>query len=102
MIGLATVTSTCGKAVWANGAVLPEAQLNALHDTNIIFNRRRISNPSLIGMTCVPVHEVSKQTSVAEAVFSHCSDGVWGSAWLEEKINAVGNLHRSQIRNPLM
>jgi len=48
-------------------------------------------NSSLIGMTCVPIR-VSKQTSVAEAVFSHCSDGVRGSAWLEMKTNAGGNL----------
>jgi hypothetical protein len=31
-----------------------QAHENALHDVRIIFNRRRISNSNLIGMTYVP------------------------------------------------
>jgi hypothetical protein len=50
VIGLATVTSTCGSAVCAKVAVSHKAHAyeNALHDTNTIFNRRRISNSGLM------------------------------------------------------
>jgi hypothetical protein len=63
-MGLATVTSTCGRAVWADGSVLQKvhAHENALPDAKIIFNRRRISNSGLMEMTRVP--EAGMQTGL--------------------------------------
>jgi hypothetical protein len=63
-MGLATVTSTCGRAVWANGAVMHKAHAheNALPDVKIIFNRRRISYSGLMEMTRVP--EAGMQTGL--------------------------------------
>ena len=50
------MTSTCGSAVCAKVAELyyASAHENALHDANIIFNRRCIFNSDLIGITRVP------------------------------------------------
>lgn len=95
VIGLATVTSTCGKAVCADGAVLHKAHVheNALHDAKPIFNRRRISNSSLMEMTCVP-GSVCKQASIDEAVLSHRSDGVRRGARLEKEMYAARKLRR--------
>ncbi len=56
-IGLATVTSTWGRAVCAQAVVSHPAKAheNALYDANIIFKRRRIANSGLIEMTCGPL-----------------------------------------------
>ena len=91
-IGLATVTSTCGSAVCAKVAVSHKANAheNALYDANIIFNRRRISNSDLIGMTCEPMRGYANRPQLE--VLSHCSDGVRRRAGLEKKMNAVENL----------
>ena len=94
-MGLATVTSTCGKAVWADGSVLHKAQAHetALHDAKLIFNRRRISDSSLVEMTAYP-ERVCKQASIDEAVLSHRSDGVWRGARLEKEMYAARKLRR--------
>src|SRR5215470_13373219 len=72
-------------------SVPAQAQEKALHDANIIFKRRRISNSALIGMTCGPVDGYTKQAST-EAVVSHCSGGVRRSACLECEVDALENL----------
>lgn len=79
-IGLATVTSTCGNAVCAQAVVsqAAQAQEKALHDANIIFKRRRISNSGLFGMTCGPVDGYAEQAST-EAVVSHAQTECGGA-----------------------
>ena len=48
-IGLATVTSTCGNAVWAGDSRMSTAPIDstAPHDARIVFRGRRISNLQL-------------------------------------------------------
>ncbi len=48
-IGLATVTSTCGNAVWARDSCMSTAPMDstAPHDARIVFRGRRISNLQL-------------------------------------------------------